>query len=107
MSCVLAITATDSIEAARTIGAALVDEHLVACVNILAGATSIYRWQGKRCEAGEHVLLMKTTADRVPALQRRLPELHSYECPELIVLPITDGFPPYLAWVAAATQSNA
>lgn len=102
MKCVLAITTTGSAREARALANTLVDERLVACVNILPKATSIYRWNGKRCRATECVLLMKTTRTRIAALRRRLPQLHAYDCPELIVIPITAGLPAYLRWVSTS-----
>lgn len=95
----IALTTTSSAKEARKIADALVDEGLVACVNIIPGVESVYFWQGKRCRAKEWLLLMKTRKVRIDQLKARLPQLHSYVCPELIVLPITDGLPAYLDWL--------
>ena len=77
----------------------LVDERLVACVNILPPMQSIYRWEGKVEQASEHQLVMKTTAARVEALKARLAELHPYDVPEVLVLTVSDGADTYLRWI--------
>ncbi|QJE95459.1 divalent-cation tolerance protein CutA [Luteolibacter luteus] len=85
------------LDQARQIGAALVERQVAACVNILPGAESIYRWEGKVERAGEVLSLIKTT--RYPELEAAIRELHPYEVPEIIALPLTTGLPAYLAWV--------
>jgi periplasmic divalent cation tolerance protein len=92
------ITAPDP-EAALRIGRALVERRLAACANVIPGMRSVYRWKGAVEEAGEAVLLAKTTADRVEDLIRAVKELHPYECPCVVVLPIEGGFAPFLAWI--------
>lgn len=82
----------------------LVDERLVACVNVLPEVRSIYRWEGKVETADERQLLMKTTRERVPLLLQRIRALHPYEVPEFIVLPIVDGSDDYLAWIDSSTN---
>ena len=90
-------------DAARALARALIERRLAACVNVLAGCTSIYRWEG-RIESSEEVpVLIKTTAAGYPALEQAIRTLHSYELPEIIAVPITHGLPPYLQWVAAET----
>jgi periplasmic divalent cation tolerance protein len=84
----------------------LVQEELVACVNVLPAMQSIYRWQGVVEQAAEHQLIMKTTQDAVARLKTRLAELHPYEVPELLVLPISDGAAAYLAWLHASVRAN-
>lgn len=77
----------------------LVEERFAACVNIGAPVTSMYAWQGK-LEGGEEVpMWIKSTVARQAALIARLKELHPYEVPEIIVVPVTDGLPAYLQWV--------
>ncbi len=83
------------------IGEALVRERLAACVNILPPIQSIYRWEGNIETAEEVLLLIKTTRDRFPALRDRIQQLHSYDTPEIIAIPITDGSEKYLAWLGA------
>jgi periplasmic divalent cation tolerance protein len=86
------------------IAQALVDEGLAACVNLLAPCRSVYRWQGKVEQASEVPLLVKTVAARVPALIARVRELHPYEVPEVITIPVADGLRPYLDWVVGSTK---
>ena len=88
-------------ESAEAIVRALVDEGLAACGNILPGATSIYRWEGAVERASETVMILKTTRRRVGRLVRRSAELHPYDVPEILAHEVSDGFGPYLAWVAA------
>lgn len=77
----------------------LVDERLAACVNVLPPMKSIYRWKGNVEEDREQQLFIKTTRDRLDALQKRLHALHPYEVPEFIVLPVIAGSSAYLRWV--------
>ena len=84
---------------ALRIANALLDERLVACVNVLPPLESVYRWHGKVETAQEILMLIKTTRQRFPALRDRLAELHTYDTPEIIALPIFDGSEKYLAWL--------
>jgi periplasmic divalent cation tolerance protein len=95
-----------SAEQARTIGRTVVGERLAACANALAPASSVYWWEGKLTEDEEHPLVLKTRAALVPALARRVRELHSYAVPCVVALPIAEGNPDYLAWLAAETGSG-
>src|SRR5262245_13474664 len=83
---------------ARELVRTLVNERIVACGNIVPGVQSIYRWQGEVQEDPEVLIVFKTTAAAWPRLQQRLPELHPYETPELLLLPITDGLGKYMSW---------
>jgi periplasmic divalent cation tolerance protein len=89
----------------QRIADALVGERLAACVNLLPGVTSVYRWQGQVEQASEILLLIKTTADRFEALSARVLELHPYELPEVIAVEVRAGLPAYLDWVAAQTRA--
>lgn len=93
------ITAANNDEA-RRISAHLIESSLAACVATLPGITSHYRWEGKVQESREVALFAKTTQNRVPALIEAVKNLHSYECPCIVSLPIDDGFPPFLKWIA-------
>ncbi|HUE87310.1 MAG TPA: divalent-cation tolerance protein CutA [Vicinamibacterales bacterium] len=93
-------TDQDPLPLART----LVDEQLVACVNVLPPMQSVYRWEGKIEQAAEHQLVMKTTHERVKALEARLVDLHPYDVPEVLVLPISGGGEAYLNWLAASVR---
>lgn len=86
---------------AQAIAEALVGERLAACVNRLPGIHSIYRWQGAVTTDNEELLLIKTIAIRFEALRARLLELHPYELPELIAVPVERGHAAYLDWVRA------
>jgi periplasmic divalent cation tolerance protein len=81
------------------LGRALVDERLAACVNVIPGLTSIYRWQGQREEASECLLLIKTDDTRYAELERRVLELHPYMVPEVLALPVERGAPAYMEWL--------
>lgn len=100
------ITAPDA-ETARRIARALVEERLAACVNVVPGVTSIYRWEGALHEDAELLLIAKTTEDRLPALAERLAVLHPYALPELVVLaPSAGSSEAYLAWVRDACEGR-
>jgi periplasmic divalent cation tolerance protein len=86
---------------AQEIAEALVGEQLAACVNRVPGISSTYRWQGAVTTEREELLLIKTTARRFEALKSRLLELHPYELPELIAIPVERGHDAYLEWVRA------
>src|SRR5262249_6350175 len=87
-------------EDAERIAQALVGERLAACVNVVPGLVSTYRWKGAVEREDELLLVVKTRADKVDALGLRLRALHPYELPEMIVIPIAGGHAPYLAWIA-------
>lgn len=105
MDTLLVITNLPDETSAETLSRDLVSRQLAACVNILAPCRSIYRWQGVVEEAREIPLLIKTTAARYPALAEAITQAHPYEVPEIIALPIRQGLPAYLQWVAAETSS--
>lgn len=92
-------------EIAAAIANRLVEQRLAACVNVLAACTSVYRWQGGIETASEVPILIKTSAERYPALEQALRELHPYELPEIVAVPIRAGLAGYLQWVAAETGS--
>ena len=101
---VLALTTVPDDASAEAIARTLVEERLAACVNLLPPMISIYSWQGAVERQAERQLVMKTTRARMAALEARLKQLHSYELPELIVLPVDGGGSDYLAWVAMQTS---
>ena len=82
----------------------LLNERLVACVNILPGVRSLYRYKGELEDERELLLIMKTSEERLTALTRRVPELHPYEVCEVIALEVSAGHPPYLSWVLSETR---
>lgn len=90
---------------AKRIAHMLVEEHLAACVNLGAAGLSMYMWQGKLEGAEEIPIVIKTTAGRAPALVERLLQLHPYEVPEVLVLPVMGGTAGYLDWMRAQTAT--
>lgn len=93
-------------EDALRIGSAVVEERLAACINILPGVQSIYRWKGACEEAQETLALIKTTEQSFPALRDRIRELHPYETPEIIAVPIVAGLADYLKWIGDQTTGS-
>ncbi|HEX5631710.1 MAG TPA: divalent-cation tolerance protein CutA [Gemmatimonadales bacterium] len=104
-SYVTLITAVADRETAERIADTLVAERLAACAQVLGPQTSVYRWKGAVERASEWRLELKTAASRLSALERRLLELHPYEVPECIALPIVHGSDAYLRWLAEETES--
>jgi len=90
-------------EEAAAIGRSLVEERLVACVNIITPVQSIYRWEGRIEEAAEAVMVAKTTAHCLDRLVSRVKALHSYDCPCVVAWKITEGNPAFLDWIADET----
>jgi len=84
----------------------LVEERLAACVNLLPAMTSLYRWKGQVEQDREQQVVIKTTTDRLAALETRIRELHAYELPEFLVVSAAGGSQEYLAWVRAAVESG-
>ncbi len=101
--CLVYMTAATKEEAQR-IGSALVEERLAACANVIDGMISIYRWEGKVQNDREAVLIAKTRAGLVDALTSRVKELHSYEIPCVVALPITGGNAGFLDWIGSETD---
>jgi periplasmic divalent cation tolerance protein len=101
----LVLTTSGSLEEARKIAHTLVERRLAACVNIIPGIESIYRWKAAVETASEYLLIVKTTADAFPSLRDALGELHSYEVPECIEIEITDGSAAYLNWIQESVKS--
>lgn len=95
----VAFSTVGTAEDAERIARALVERRLAACVNVVPGVVSIYRWKGAVEREEEHLLVIKTRTERLPALREALVALHPYEVPELVALDVEDGHPPYLAWL--------
>src|SRR5687768_17784549 len=98
-SCCQVTTTLPDQPAAERIAATLVAERLVACAQVMGPVSSTYRWQGKVEHSGEWYCHLKTIQERLPELSRRIRELHPYEVPEIIALPIVGGDPGYLKWI--------
>lgn len=105
METLLVITNCPDAAVAEDVARHLVEGRLAACVNILAPCRSIYRWQGSVETAAEVPLLIKTTRDRYEAVEAAIRNVHPYEVPEIIALPIEKGLPAYLDWVADETRT--
>ena len=89
---------------AKQIGKALINAGLAACVNIIENMTSMYTWDGKLQDDKETILIAKTTKERVPDLIEKVKSLHSYDCPCIVSLPVSDGNPAFLKWIADEVQ---
>ena len=107
MDPLLVITNLPDRASAEALATSLVERRLAACVNILAPCRSVYRWQGAVEQADEVPLLIKTGAARYAELEAAIRAAHPYEVPEIIALPIAQGLPAYLAWVAGETGVEA
>lgn len=93
-------------ETATKLATFLVEQHQAACVNIIPGLASVYRWQGKVIIDQEYLLLIKSRADHYPALERLIREQHPYELPEVIAVTIGNGLEGYLDWLGQELQQR-
>ena len=98
---IVALTTVDASFDAVRLARSLVERGLAACVNVVPGVTSVYRWEGKIHSAPEQQLIIKTTSDRVDALQAVVKELHPYDVPEFVVLPVSGVSDDYLKFLKA------
>lgn len=103
--CLLVLTNLPDREQAMELARSLIGKRLAACVNILNGCTSVYRWQEQIQTDGEVPVLIKTCAGRFAALQEEILALHPYELPEIIALSIDQGHEAYLAWIRSEVES--
>lgn len=103
---VVVLVTVPSLEVGERIAAAVVPEHLAACVNILPGLRSIFSWEGRLEDEREVLLLIKTRADRLAPLEARIRAMHPYTVPEFIALPVVAGHQPYLAWVSDSVTAK-
>jgi periplasmic divalent cation tolerance protein len=100
----LVFTTLPTADKAAEIAKLLVEEKLVACANLLPAIRSIYRWQGKLHDENEVLVLLKTRAENLERLKLRLLEIHPYELPEMLAVPVESGYQPYLDWLAGETK---
>ena len=91
---------------AKKIANQLISSQLAACVQVVPGVQSFFRWVGKVDNKEEHLLLIKTTPERYPELESRIIALHPYELPEIVAIPITGGLAGYLSWIDDCTRST-
>jgi uncharacterized protein involved in tolerance to divalent cations len=101
---IVVLVTVPSAEEGGRIAEAIVGERLAACVNIVGPIRSVYRWEGQVARDEEHLLVVKTIGGRYPVLEARLLELHPYDVPEVIALPIRAGSAAYLAWIRGETS---
>jgi periplasmic divalent cation tolerance protein len=106
MSAHLCFCTCPDAEVAQRIADALVEERLAACVSVLPGLRSVYRWQGAIQREDEVLLLVKTTRDQVEPLTARVASLHPYELPELVSVEVAGGLAAYLQWVEEQTRTG-
>jgi periplasmic divalent cation tolerance protein len=100
----IALCTIDSRETAQALARALLERRCIACANLIHGVESMYWWEGGIESAAEVLLVFKTTADQIDLLKAAITELHPYDTPELVVLPITAGLEKYLAWIVKETR---
>jgi periplasmic divalent cation tolerance protein len=101
---IVVLVTCGSEEEAMKIANSLVEERLAACVNIISPVRSIYRWEGKISDEREWLLIMKTQKKRFEDLEKKVKSLHSYSVPEIIALPVVEGFASYLKWLEEMTK---
>ena len=99
-------TTTGSAQDAQRLAQELVARRLVACAQVLGPIRSVYRWEGAVQTDEEHLLVLKTRAALVDAVRTAVDELHPYDVPELLVVPVVDGSPAYLDWIDAQTGAG-
>ena len=104
---IVVLTTVGDADAAGRIATRLVEERLAACVNVGAPMSSVYRWNGTVERESERQLVIKTARDRLPAVERRIHELHPYELPEFLVIDVAGGSDAYLAWISSETRAAA
>jgi periplasmic divalent cation tolerance protein len=92
------ITVPNEAEAEK-IAETVVAEHLAACANFFSGVNSLFEWEGKLCREQEVILILKTTGEKTDALTARIKQLHSYDCPCVVSLPVEGGNPDFLGWI--------
>lgn len=107
MSAICVVTTVGTEEQANVIARELVRGRHAACVNILRGVRSVYRWQGKICQDSELLLLIKTTEEEFEAVAGIIGELHAYEVPEILAFQVTRGERDFLQWIAGSVDKDA
>ena len=103
---IVAFVTSPDRKTSEALASALVEERIAACVNIVPGLVSVYRWEGKINKDPEELLIIKTRAGLFETLARRVKELHPYDVPEVVSLPIVEGANDYLGWLADSTREG-
>ncbi len=106
MGAIAVFVTAPSADKAAALARSLVEERLAACVSIVPGLRSIYRWEGGVQDGAEVLLIIKTERERFEALRERVVALHEYECPEVVALDIALGHAPYLSWIRESVTSS-
>jgi periplasmic divalent cation tolerance protein len=106
MKALVVVTTVGEEELALTIAREMVARRLAACVNVIPGIRSVYRWQGKICRDGELLLLIKTAEHEYDAVAAAIHELHSYELPEILAFPVGQGDEGFLAWIRDSVDKS-
>ena len=96
----------DKMDSAKSLVNTLINERLIACANIIEPVLSIYRWEGKICEEKELIIISKCRKADYPELQKRIKELHPYDCPCIVSMTIDDGLPAYFKWLVSETENG-
>lgn len=104
MTTLIVFSSCPDLAQAEALASALVDQRLAACVQLVPGVRSFYRWQGAVERSDEVQIVIKTSSDRLPALQQALLALHPYELPELVAVEAAAGLDRYLDWIGASTR---
>jgi periplasmic divalent cation tolerance protein len=99
---IIVLSTADTLELAKKIASTLVEEGEAACVNIIPGVLSIYRWEGKINEDQEFLLVIKSAEEKFEAIRTKIRQLHTYQTPEVIEIPIADGDAVYIDWLRAS-----
>ena len=107
MKAIVVVTTVGQEEQALDIAREMVARRLAACVNVLPGVRSVYRWQGRICRDGEYLLLIKTLEQEYEAVAAAIRELHSYELPEILAFPVGQGDERFLAWIRDSLDKTA
>lgn len=101
---VIILTTWPDQDSARLHATTLLKNRLAACINILPEMQSLYVWEGELESGKEHQMIIKTTTHQIAAVQQAIVDSHPYECPEILVVPVTGGFPDYLNWIKGNTE---
>lgn len=107
MRAIVVLTTVGTEEQANGIARELIASRLAACVNIIPGIRSVYRWRGKVCEDGEWLLVVKTVEDEFEAVAETIQELHSYDVPEILAFSVTQGEEAFLEWIETNVDKSA